>query len=58
VQSHLLGLGEKYCEEDVPRDDAVVGVLKPHEESTFAGDEDSQLVIVPISQMRSSLIFA
>jgi hypothetical protein len=45
-----MGFGGKYRGEDVPREDAVVGVLKPHEESTFAGDEDSRLVIVPISQ--------
>jgi hypothetical protein len=46
----LIGCGGNYCEEDVPCDDAVVGVLKPHEEYTFAGDEDSGLVIIPISQ--------
>jgi hypothetical protein len=45
-----IGFGGKYCEGDVPCEDAVVCVLKPQEKYTFAGDEDSRIVIVPISQ--------
>jgi hypothetical protein len=44
------GLERKSCDEDVPREIAVVGILKFQEESIFAGDEDSRLVIVSFTQ--------
>jgi hypothetical protein len=45
-----IGLERKSCDEDVPREIAVVGALEFQEESIFAGDEDSRLVIVSFTQ--------
>jgi hypothetical protein len=43
-------LERKSCDEDLPQEIAVVGALKFQEESIFAGDKDSRLVIVPFNQ--------
>jgi hypothetical protein len=44
------GLERKSCDEDVPRESAMVSALKFQEESVFVGDENSRFVIVPFGQ--------